>query len=82
MKTNIPFDKHMVIRTAVLAVALFNQLLVNAGYSPLPFDDHGIEIAVTTTFTLSTAIWAWWSNNAVTRNARQAEQLAARKGLK
>lgn len=82
MQTKLPFDKNMVIRTAVLAVALFNQLLVNAGYSPLPFDDHGIEIAVTTTFTLSTAIWAWWSNNAVTRNARQAEQLAARKGLK
>lgn len=82
MKANLPFDTGMVIRTTVLIVALFNQFLVNAGYSPLPFDNGGVEIAATTTLTIVASVWAWWKNNSLTRKARQADELAKQKGLK
>lgn len=78
----VPFDKGALIRTIVLVVALVNQFLVNAGYSPLPFNDEGIEIAVTTTLTIVAALWTWWKNNSFTRKARQADKLAAERGLK
>lgn len=82
MKSTLPFEPSTVVRTVVLFVALLNQFLVNAGYSPLPFDDEGIEVAATTTLTIAASLWAWWYNNSLTYKARQADQLAARKGLK
>lgn len=82
MKSNLPFDRGMIVRTVVLMVALLNQFLVNAGYSPLPIDDAGTEIAVTTTLTIAASIWAWWKNNSLTRKARQADKLATERGLK
>lgn len=78
----VPVDKGAIVRTTVLIVALINQFLVNAGYSPLPFDDAGVEIAVTTTLTITASVWAWWKNNSITRKARQADKLAAERGLK
>lgn len=80
--TNAPIDKGMIIRTAVLIVALVNQFLVNAGYSPLPFDDEGVELAVTTTLTISASLWAWWKNNDVRYRARRNEKYLKDQGLK
>lgn len=78
----VPVDKGAIVRTTVLIVALINQFLVNAGYSPLPFDDDGVEIAVTTTLTITASVWTWWKNNSLTRKARQADKLAEERGLK
>lgn len=78
----VPMDKGALVRTVVLIVALINQFLVNAGYSPLPFDNHSVEIAVTTTLTITASIWTWWKNNSITRKARQADKLAAERGLR
>jgi SPP1 family holin len=80
--TNLPFDKGMIIRTVILFAAWFNQYLVVQGYNPLPFDDAGIEMGVSTLFTFGASVWTWWKNNDVTRKARQAAVLAEQKGLK
>ena len=78
----VPVDKGAVIRTVVLIVALVNQLLVSAGYSPLPFDDAGVELFVSSVFTVAVSLVTWWKNNSLTRKARMADKLAAQKGLK
>ena len=78
----LPVDKGAIIRTTILAVALLNQLLVSAGYSPLPIDDANIELWLSTGFTAVAAVLAWWKNNALTRKAKQAEKLAKQRGLK
>lgn len=79
---NVPQDTGSIIRSIILGVALFNQLLVSAGYSPLPFEDSQIEVMVSTVFTVVAAIVAWWKNNNLTRKARQADELAKQRGLK
>lgn len=65
--------KSMIIRTVVLAAALVNQSLVLAGYSPLPFDDAQVESFVTGAFTVGASILAWYKNNSVTKEAKQAD---------
>jgi SPP1 family holin len=64
-------DKMVWIRTFVLVFALINQALVMAGFSPLPFNDEQVENAVTIIFTVVAAIWAWWKDNDITKNARE-----------
>jgi len=66
-------DKMMIIRTIVLVVALINQSLVLAGFSPLPYDDTQVENAVTIIFTVVASLWAYWKDNDVTRKAREAK---------
>lgn len=63
-------DKMVIIRTIVLAYALFNNSLVLAGYSPLPFENEKVELAVSSLFTIAASLWAWWKDNDVTRKAR------------
>lgn len=75
-------DVGTVIRTVLLALALLNQTLVLSGFSPLPFEDAQVENLITIVFTVVTSAWAWWKNNAITRNARKADALAQRNGLK
>lgn len=75
-------DVGTVIRTVLLALALINQSLVLAGYSPLPFEDAEVENLITLVFTVVTSVWTWWKNNSFTRKARKADELARRNGLK
>ena len=75
-------DKVTIIRTVLLALALINQSLVLAGYSPLPFEDAQVEAFLSGLFTAVMAVWSWWKNNAITRDARKADELARRNGLK
>lgn len=64
-----------IARTAVLALALANQVLSVAGLSPLPIDSATIEPWVTTGLTTAAALWAWWKNNSFTPEAIRADQL-------
>lgn len=64
-----------VARTAVLALALANQLLSAAGKSPLPIDSATLEPWVTTGLTTAAAVWAWWKNNSFTPEAIRADEL-------
>lgn len=77
-----PIDKWMIARAVVLFIALFNQILVMNGLSPLPFDDDAVGNAVTVTLTVTAAVWAWWKDNDVTYKARRRTKFNKDKGLK
>ena len=64
-----------IARTAVLALALANQILSVAGMSPLPIDSATLEPWVTTGLTAAAALWAWWKNNSFTPEAIRADEL-------
>lgn len=64
-----------IARTAVLALALANQVLSVAGLSPLPIDSATLEPWVTTGLTTAAAVWAWWKNNSFTTEAIRADEL-------
>lgn len=64
-----------IARTAVLALALVNQILSVAGMSPLPIDSATLEPWVTTGLTTAAALWAWWNNNSFTPEAIRADEL-------
>ena len=64
-----------IARTAVLALALANQILSAAGMSPLPIDSATLEPWVTAGLTTAAALWAWWKNNSFTPEAIRADEL-------
>lgn len=64
-----------IARTAVLALALANQILSVAGLSPLPINSATLEPWVTTGLTTAAAVWAWWKNNSFTPEAIRADEL-------
>lgn len=62
------------IRTAVLVLALVNQVLTMLGYSPLPFSDEQLTELLSTMFTIFAAGVAWWKNNSFTAAAIEADK--------
>lgn len=60
-------------RTAVLFLALANQILSATGHSPIPMDDAQLEQLISTGMTVGAAIWAWWKNNSFTKEAIAAD---------
>ena len=60
-------------RTAVLILALTNQILSATGHSPIPVDDAQLEQLIPTGMTVAAAIWAWWENNSFTKDAIAAD---------
>lgn len=67
--------KDTIIRTAVLALALANQVLTSTGHSPLPVTGTQLTDAITLGFTVGASVWAWWKNNSFTKNAIQADSI-------
>ncbi|PKR82597.1 phage holin [Heyndrickxia camelliae] len=67
-------NKMLWVRTIVLIIALVNQSLMLAGWSPLPFDDTQVETAVTIVFSVVATSWAYWKNNSHTKAAKKADQ--------
>lgn len=67
--------KGAIIRTVVLVVALINQGLTMAGYSPLPFADAEITEVLSYAFTAAAALIAWWKNNSFTKPAIEADKV-------
>ena len=49
----------MLARTAVLFIALLNQLLMAFGYSVLPIAEEELGALVTALFTTISALWVW-----------------------
>ena len=49
-----------VARTAVLALALTNQILSATGHSPLPIESEQLEQIITTGITVVASLVAWW----------------------
>ena len=61
-------------RTAVLGLALANQLLSAAGKPLLPIESTQLEQMISTGVTVGAALAAWWKNNSFTPAALQADQ--------
>ena len=63
-----------IARTAVLLLALTNQMLSAMGKSPLPIESTTVEQLVTAGITTIAALVAWWKNNSFTKEAIAAEK--------
>ena len=64
-----------IIRTVVLFIALFNQVLTMLGYNPLPFSDDEIFQVCTLLLTVIASVSAWWKNNSFTQAALEADEV-------
>ena len=67
-------SKGTMIRTALLLLALVNQLLTVMGISPLPLEDETVTELISLGFTAVTAVMAWWKNNSFTKEAQAADE--------
>ena len=65
-------------RTAVLLLALTNQVLSAMGKPVLPIDNAQLEQMISTGFTVGAALAAWWKNNSFTAAAVAADSYMAR----
>ena len=65
-------------RTAVLGLALANQLLSAAGKPLLPIESTQLEQMISTGFTVGAALAAWWKNNSFTPEAIEADDFMTR----
>lgn len=63
-----------IARTAVLLLALTNQMLSAMGKSPLPIESTAVEQLVTAGITTIAALIAWWKNNSFTKEAIAADK--------
>lgn len=63
-----------IARTAVLVLALINQVLTMTGHNPLPFSDEEVYEGVTLLLTIGASLWAWWKNNSFTQPALEADE--------
>ena len=63
-----------IARTAVLLLALTNQMLSAMGKSPLPIESTTVEQLVTAGITTIAALVAWWKNISFTKEAIAADK--------
>ena len=66
-------QKGTIIRTIILVIALVNQIAIAAGHTTLQLDDATVTTLVNTSFTVVTAVWAFWKNNSFTKRALKAD---------
>lgn len=62
-----------ITRTAVLLLALTNQILSACGKPVLPIESATVEQLVTTGLTVTAALVNWWKNNSFTPEAIKAD---------
>ena len=65
-------------RTAVLLLALTNQVLSAMGKPVLPIESAQLEQMISTGVTVGAALAAWWNNNSFTPEAIEADAFMAR----
>ena len=78
MNTNPKIPTATIARTAVLLLALTNQVLSACGKPLLPLESQTVEQLVTAGITTVAALVAWWKNNSFTPAAIQADGYLAR----
>ena len=61
-----------IARTAVLALALTNQILSTTGHAVLPIESAQLEQLVTAALTIGASVVGWWNNNSFTQEAIEA----------
>lgn len=62
-----------IARTINLALALLNQVLTMTGHSVINIDNDTVVVAVTSIWSISAALLAWWKNNSFTDAAIEAD---------
>ena len=72
--TNRNVSAGTVARTAVLLLALTNQILSACGKPILPIESSTVEQLVTAGITTVAALIAWWKNNSFTTAALEADK--------
>lgn len=72
--SNVKISSGTVARTVVLALALVNQVLVAVGVQAIPIEDETINTLVSTAWTVTASVVAWWKNNSFTKAAIQADK--------
>ena len=71
---NLKVSAATITRTAVLGLALTNQLLSAAGKPVLPVESAQLEQVVSAGLTVAASLWGWWKNNSFTRPALEADE--------
>ena len=74
IQTNRTVSAGTVARTAVLLLALTNQVLSAMGKPILPIDSTELEQLVTAGCTTVAALISWWYNNSFTAAAIEADK--------
>ncbi len=64
-----------IARTAILILALVNQVLTATGHSVINISDENINTLISTGFTIISALIAWWKNNSFTQAAIMADEV-------
>lgn len=66
--------KQAYVRLSVLIILLVNQSLIVMGWDPLPFNEEQIYEGVSSVATVAMAIYTWYKNNNVTKEAERAQE--------
>src|SRR5690625_3960374 len=66
--------RQAIVRLVVLVILLINQFLITVGWNPLPFGEEQIFEGVSSIATVAMAIFTWWKNNNVTKEAQEAQE--------
>ena len=72
-KTSCKISAATLARTAVLLLALTNQVLSACGKPMLPIESAELEQLVSTGLTVTAALVGWWKNNSFTPEAIEAD---------
>lgn len=72
--SNYHISTATIARTAVLLLALTNQVLSAMGKPVLPIESQTVEQLVTAGITTVAALISWWNNNSFTTAAIAADQ--------
>ena len=78
MMEHLNISPATIARTAVLLLALTNQVLSAAGKPVLPIESDQLEQLVTSGLTVAASLWAWWKNNSFTQEALEADSLLSK----
>lgn len=63
-----------IVRTALLGLALTNQILSATGHPVLPIENAELETFITTGMTVGASLVAWWKNNSFTPEAIESDK--------
>lgn len=62
-----------IIRLIVMLVLTVNMVLTVAGKNPIPLDETALTEWLTVAAAGISAIWSWWKNNNVTKQAQEMQ---------
>lgn len=73
--TKMNITSGTIARTAILVLALVNQILTATGHNIINISDESINTLISTGFTIISAVLAWWKNNSFTQSALKADEV-------